>query len=131
MIADYLATFDFSMPLIDAVNDPDLPGVRSELAALALGEGLDSGYYEAREVAEVFLDVLREANAEITDPHSPARNRLVELHDDGSPYQRRLIDRVETLPLAEAAFDLVWLADLMRGRADMYRPVQAARLSTG
>lgn len=44
MIADYLTTFDFNMPLIDAVNDSDLTGVRSELAALALGEGLDSGY---------------------------------------------------------------------------------------
>ena len=51
MIESYLATFDFNMPLIDAVNDGDLPGVRSELSALTLGEGLDSGYYEARELA--------------------------------------------------------------------------------
>lgn len=129
MIADYLATFDFNMPLIDAVNDPDLPGARSELAALALGEGLDSGYYEARELAEAFLDAAREANAEITDPHSSARNHLVEIHDNGSPYQRRLFDKVATMPLADAASDLVWLATLMRSRADMYRPVEAARLS--
>ena len=75
MIADYLATFDFNMPIIDAVNDPDLAGARSELAALALGEGLDSGYYEAQELAEAFLEAAREANAEITDPESPARER--------------------------------------------------------
>lgn len=130
MIADYLATFDFNIPLIDAVNDPDLPGVRSELAALALGEGLDSGYYESQELAEAFLDAAREDNAEITDPDSPARKRLAEILDRGSPYQRRLFDKVAALPLADAASDLVWLAALMRGRADMYRPVEAARLST-
>jgi len=130
MIADYLATFDFNLPLIDAVNDPDLTGVRSEIAALALGIGLDSGYYEAQELAEAFLDAAREANAEITDPNSPARNRLAEILDRGSTYQRCLFDKVATLPLADAASDLVWLAGLMRDRADMYRPVEAARLST-
>lgn len=130
MIEDYLATFDFNMPIIDAVNDPDLAGARSELAALALGEGLDSGYYEAQELAEAFLDAAREANAEITDPGSPARERLSDILDRGSPYQRRLFDKVATLPFADAASDLVWLAALMRGRADMYRPVEAARRST-
>lgn len=130
MIADYLATFDFNMPLIDAVNDLDLAYVRSELAALALGEDLDSGYYEARELAEAFLDVAREDNAEITDPDSLARERLADILNRGSPYQRRLFDKVAPLPLADAASDLVWLAALMRGRADMYRPVEAARLST-
>ena len=28
MIADYLATFDFNLSLIDAVNDPDIADVR-------------------------------------------------------------------------------------------------------
>ena len=130
MIADYLATFDFNLSLIDAVNDRDLTGVRSEIAALALGEGLDSGYYETQELAEAFLEAAREDNAEITDPNSPARNRLVEILDRGSSYQRCLFDKAATLPLPDAASDLAWLARLMRDRADMYRPVEAARLST-
>ncbi|CAM8662726.1 hypothetical protein [Sphingobium cupriresistens] len=65
MIDDFLAGFDFNLPLIDAVNDPDLPDMRSEIAALALGEGLDSGYYETQELAETFLEAAREANAGI------------------------------------------------------------------
>ena len=81
MIADYLAKFDFNLPLIDAVNDPNLAGVRSEIAALALGEGLDSGYYEAQELAEAFLEAARETNAGITDPDSPARDRLADILD--------------------------------------------------
>ena len=130
MIADYLASFDFNLPLIDAVNDPDLAGVRSQIAALALREGLDSGYYDTQELAEAFLEAAREANAEITDPNSPARDRLADILDRGSSYQRLLFDAVATLPLADAASDLVWLAAVMRNRADMYRPVEAARRST-
>lgn len=130
MIANYLASFDFDLPLVDAVNDPDLAEVRSELAARALGEGLDGGYYAAQELAEAFLEAAREANAEITDPNSPARNRLVEILDRNSPYQHALFDVVATLPLADAASHLVWLTGVMRDRADMYRPVAQARIST-
>lgn len=130
MIADYLAGFDFNLPLIDAVNDPDIADVRSGIAALALGEGLDSGYYETQELAEAFLEAAREANAGISDPHSPARERLADILDRGSPYQRCLFDAVATLPLADAASHLAWLTGVMRDRADMYRPVEAARLST-
>lgn len=130
MIADYLATFDFNLSLIDAVNDPDIADVRSQIAALALGEGLDSGYYATQELAEAFLEAAREANAEITDPHSPAREKLVDILDSGPPYQRSLFDAVATLPLADAASHLAWLTGVMRDRADMYRPVEATRLST-
>src|SRR3546814_17178663 len=108
MIADYLATFDFNMPLIDAVNDPDLAGMRSAIAALALGEGLDSGYYEARELAEVFLDAAREATAEIAAPNSPASARLADLLDRGSSYMRCMFATVQTLTLATAPSDTFW-----------------------
>ncbi|CAM4194880.1 Permease [Novosphingobium lubricantis] len=130
MIANYLAGFDFNLPLVDAVNDLDIADVRSEIAALALGEGLDGGYYEAQELAEAFLEAAREANAEITDPASPGRERLADILERNSPYQRRLFDAVATLPLADAASHLVWLTGVMRERADMYRPVAQARVST-
>ena len=129
MIAHYLAAFDFDLPLVDAVNDPDLADVRSELAALALGEGLDGGYYEVQELADAFLEAAREANAEITDPDSPGRERLADILERNSPYQRRQFDAVAALPLADAASHLVWLTGVMRERADMYRPVTQARVS--
>lgn len=129
MIETYLTGFDFNLPLTDAVNDPDLADVRSQLAAVALGEGLDGGYYEAQELAEAFLEAAREANAGITNPDSPARERLVEILDRNSPYQRGLFNTVSTLPLADAASHLVWLTGVMRNRADMCRPVEQARKS--
>ena len=130
MIAHYLATFDFNLPLVDAVNDPDLADVRSELAALALGEDLDGGYYQSQELAEAFLEAACEANAGVTDAHSPARERLADMLERNSPYQRCLFDAVASLPLADAASHLAWLTGVMRERADMYRPVEKARLST-
>ncbi|GLT01043.1 hypothetical protein GCM10007897_24340 [Sphingobium jiangsuense] len=127
MIETYLADYDFNLPIEDAVADPDLPAVRARLASLARGEGLDGGYYEAQELAEAFLEAAREANAGNEDPDSPARVRLSDILDRAGDYQGVLFDEVAALPLADAAAHLCWLAELMRGRADMYRPVMAAR----
>jgi len=119
MIRDYLATYDFNLPLDDAAVDPELPLVRRRLASLAASEGLNGGYYEAQQLAEAFLDAAREANAEIKDDDSPARMRLRDILDRDLDYQRELFEEVCDLPLAEAAAHLVWLTDLMRQRVDM------------
>lgn len=127
MIETYLAEYDFNLPLDDAVVDPDVVFVRRRLAEIARPENLDGGYYEAQEMAETFLEAAREANAGITDQASPARVRLEDILDRDTPYQRAMFDTVAELPLADAAAHLAWLADLMKNRADMYRPVIAAR----
>ena len=111
MIRDYLATYDYNLPLDDAAVDPDLPLVRRRLASLAMSEGLNGGYYEARELAEAFLDAAREANAEVEADDSPARIRLRDVLGRELDYQRELFDEVCELPLADAASHLVWLAE--------------------
>ena len=103
MIRDYLASYDFNLPLDDAAVDPELPLVRRRLASLAASEGLNGGYYEAQELAETFLDAAREANAEIAENDSPARVRLRDILDRDLDYQRELFEEVCDLPLAEAA----------------------------
>ncbi|WP_156843240.1 hypothetical protein [Novosphingobium aquimarinum] len=125
MIREYLASYDYNLPLDDAAVDPDLPLVRRRLASLAANEGLDGGYYEAQEMAEAFLDAAREANAGIEEENSPARVRLRDILDRDLAYQHELFDEVCELPLADAAAHLAWLADLMRRRADMARPIAA------
>jgi len=125
MIRDYLAAYDFNLPLDDAAIDPELPMVRRRLASLAASEGLDGGYYECQELAEAFLEAAREANADIEDDDSPARTRLRNILERGLAYQRELFEEVCALPLADAAAHLCWLADLMKKRADMARPVAA------
>lgn len=130
MIDRYLADFDFNLPLDDATGDPEIVFVRRKLAHVARSEGLDGGYYEAQELAEAFLDAAREANAQIVDEESPARLRLTDILDRNSPYQRALFDAVAELPLPDAASHLCWLTDLMKSRAEMFRPVQSARLAS-
>lgn len=125
MIRDYLASYDYNLPLDDAAADPDLPLVRRRLASLAASEGLDGGYYEAQELAEAFLDAAREANSGIGEDDSPARVRLRDILERDLAYQQELFQEVCELPLADAASHLVWLSDLMKKRVDMARPIAA------
>jgi hypothetical protein len=127
MIRAFLANYDFNLPLNDAAVDPELPLVRRRLASLAASEGLNGGYYEAQELAEAFLEAAHEANAEIERDDSPARVRLRDILARELDYQQELFEEVCTLPLADAAAHLCWLADLMKQRADMGRPVAAAQ----
>src|SRR3546814_19950620 len=112
MIRDYLASYDYNLPLDDAAVDPDLPLVRRRLASLAASEGLDGGYYEAQEMAEAFLDAAREANAGIEEEDSPARVRLRGMLDRDLAYHHELFAEVVELPLGEAAGHLAWAAVL-------------------
>ncbi len=127
MIDDYLADFDFNLPLDDATGDPAIAFIRRKLAHIARSEGLDGGYYEAQELAAAFLDAAKEANAGITDEDSPARLHLGDILDRDGTYQKALFDTVAEVPLAEAAAHLSWLTELMKKRAEMFRPVQEAR----
>lgn len=123
MIRDYVATYDYNLPLNDAAVDPELPLVRRRLASLAANEGLNGGYYEAQELAEAFLEAAREANEEIKDDDSPARQRLRNILARDLDYQREMFEEVCEMPLADAAAHLCWLTDLMKRRVDMARPI--------
>lgn len=126
-IQQFLAHYDFDLPLADAMADPELPESRRLLAALGRNEGLDGGYYETQELAEAFLEAAREANAGVTDAGSPARVRMREILERRLDYQQELFQVVALLPLADAAADLCWLAAIMKDRADMHGTVSRAR----
>lgn len=122
MIAAYLETYDFNLPLIDAINDPDLNDRRSQLAALSLGENLDAGYYIAQELADLMLGIARAENA--VRPQGPDGLRLAELIGPfGDAQAVALYDAVADLPAADAASHLGWLAALLKVRAGMYRAI--------
>lgn len=127
MLATFLADYDFDLPLIDAINDPDLDDHRSALAAHGLGTGLDSGYYEAQALADILLALARSENARDRDSHRIQRVRLEEMTNPvKAPYAASLLAEVADLPSAQAASHIVWLTEIMRIRADMYRPIKAA-----
>lgn len=127
----WLANYDFNLPLIDAVNDPDLPDICSELAALSLGEGLDSGYYAAQEMADAVTLIWSEAQDQVPLSHGEAIRHLGDiLARDDEGYQRLLYEAIGGLMPQDAAGHLAWLVARMAERADMYRVVQAAGIGT-
>lgn len=130
MIESYLADYDYNLPLRDAEKDPAISTRRRMLAAIGCHIGLDSGYYDAQALAACLLDMAREQNEALPDNQRKARNQLANLlaHDDLG-YQKALYRLIAIVPAAEAAADLCWLADLMRQRADMARPLRAMGLS--
>lgn len=127
MIRQFLATYDFNLPLNDAAADPDLPPIRRRLARFGASEGLNEGVQAAQEMADVFLHAAREFNAGIHRDDSRARVRMREILTRRIDYQRELFEELCMLPLSDAASHLCWLAELMKQRADMYAPVRAAR----
>ncbi|WP_255245664.1 hypothetical protein [Sphingobium sp. D43FB] len=90
-----LTNYDFNLPLIDAVNDPDMPDIRCELAALSLGQGLDSGYYAAKEMADAVTLIWSEAQDQVPLSHGEAIRHLGDiLARDDEGYQRFLYGAV-------------------------------------
>lgn len=90
-----LTNYDFNLPLIDAVNDPDMPDFRCELAALSLGQGLDSGYYAAKEMADAVTLIWSEAQDQVPLSHGEAIRHLGDiLARDDEGYQRFLYGAV-------------------------------------
>lgn len=123
----WLETYDFNLPLLDALNDPEIKDVRVQLAALSLGEGLDSGYYEAAELADAVAAMWSEAQDQVRYRLSEAKIALADLLDRAGPgYQLSLYSVVKSLPPSAAAHHLSWLAGQMKTRADMFRVIRDA-----
>jgi hypothetical protein len=107
----WLRSYNVNLPLLDVINDPDARDVDTRLAALSLGEGLDSA------VAELHAEI----ESGLTDPTSEARRVLADLLMRGGAYTRSLFDEVKSLGSLEAVFYLDDHATRMRDRADMGR----------
>jgi hypothetical protein len=117
----WLRSYNVNLPLLDVINDPDARDVDTRLAALSLGEGLDSGYYDAEVLADAVAELHAEIESGLTDPTSEARRVLADLLMRGGAYTRSLFDEVKSLGSLEAVFYLDDHATRMRDRADMGR----------
>lgn len=130
MIETYLADYDYNLPRRDAEDDPELGPRRRMLAAIGCHVALDSGYYDAQALADALLQLARSQNSSDPTATSAAREQLAELLGrDDLGYQKAAYRIVAVAPIADAAADMCWLADLMRIRADMARPLRAMGLN--
>jgi hypothetical protein len=129
----YLEPYDWNLPLKDALNDRLLSADRRGLAAAAMRQDLDDGYYAAAELLEAFRALERDIGAGVR-PHAPSEgearvNHILE--GEGDDYQRRLYYLLAERPVAEAVRDLEWLVALMKDRAGMYRTLRQAGARIG
>jgi hypothetical protein len=117
----WLATYNHNLPLLDVVNDPDSSDVDARLSALSLGEGLDSGYYDAEALADAVAHLWAETACGIEEDDSEGRRELTDLLNRGGAYTHVLYDEVKLLPARSAALHLYDHAKRMMVRADMAR----------
>ncbi|WP_069207475.1 hypothetical protein [Sphingomonas panacis] len=126
MIAALLETYDFDLPLLDVIEDPASDERQRKLASISLKQGLDGGYYESRQLADLTLGVASDNDLGLDMLESKAAQDLMELIAcPACHYQRSLHEAVADLTFVEALAYFRWLADLMGNRADMYRVIQA------
>lgn len=119
--------YDFELPLRDALNDPGLDPARRALAALAIGTRLDDGHLAALELAEAAGQLAADREAGISDEvgQGAARIRTI-LGAPCDDYQRALWYAVSRQAPEAAAGHLRWLAELMHGRAAMFRVIRGS-----
>lgn len=130
MIESYLATYDYNLPLRDAEQDTALSPRRRLIAGIGCHVALDSGHYDAQALAAHLLDVASEANEDRSVGQRHATERLEDLlARDDLGFQKALHRAVAMAAPADAAAGICWLADLMRQRADMARPIRAIGLN--
>lgn len=122
----WFATYNHNLPLLDVVNDPDSSDLDARLAALSLGEGLDSGYYDADALADAVSHLWAEKACGIEGEGSEARQELADLLSRGGAYTHVLYDEVKMLPARTAALHLYDHARRMMDRADMARLAREA-----
>lgn len=117
---NYLAGYDFELPLRDALGDPELAPERRALAALALGTGLDDGHLSALELAEAAARLAADRAGGVPDRSGQGAARLRTILDAPcDDYQRALWYAASRCAPEAAAGHLGWLAEIMRARAGM------------
>lgn len=122
----WLATYNHNLPLLDVVNDPEASDIDARLSALSLGEGLDSGYYDAEALADAVSHLWAEMACGIDHETSEARQELADVLSRGGAYTHVLYDEVKTLSARSAALHLYDHARRMMDRADMARIAREA-----
>lgn len=127
MMKDYLATYDFNLPLKDAFGNGALSMSRRMLAGAAMGQGLDDAYYSAHELLEALRTRAADHDAGVEADASLGQDMIDHiLAGEGDDYQRRLYYVVSELDLGEAIGDLAWLVAELKGRGLMAKVFRQA-----
>lgn len=119
--------YDYDMPLLDALGDPELSVARRVLAGAMIGEGLDTAYFATCEMVEAIgaLEVDRMKGVRVGEGVLV----MEEILKDKNPLQMKLWHLVCERAVCEAMLDLAWLKSLTYRRGRMARVLRDENLS--
>ena len=123
---DAMRGYDFDLPLMDVLNDPETSPDRRVLAGATIGVGLDVAYLATCELAEAFEALAGDVTNSSSD--GEGHKDLEEILSAGNPFQMRLWYLLYDTPFERAHADLVWLKSLTYRRARMCRVMQEQKL---
>ena len=125
--AHYLAGYDYNLGLRDALDDRDLEPARRLLGGRSFATPLDDGDFAVAALREAVSLLVADRYA----GGAAGAERLGQVLDGaGDDYQRALWYTLSDGDVKEALAHLVWLEDVMRARAAMYRATSAAGAET-
>ncbi len=125
-VKDAMDGYDYDLPLMDALDNPELSVTRRVLAGAMIGEGLDTAYFASSEMAEAFLALATDARHKIR--HGEGFLALESILTQKNPFQMRLWYLLAEKALGETVFDLVWLQNLAYARGRMAQILRAEAL---
>lgn len=116
-VAGAMRSYDYDLPLMDVLNDPNSSLDRRVLAGATVGVALDTAYLAITEMEEAFSALLKDQA--ISSRRGEGYLMLEDILATGNPFQMRLWYLLYDTPLAQAASDLGWLRSLTYRRAQM------------
>jgi hypothetical protein len=125
-IKDTLNGYDYELPLMDALADPELPVRRRLLAGATVGIGLDIAHFALSEMAEAFW--LLKCEQESGKTCSEGYLMLEAMLEEKNAFQMRIWHLLDETALVDAAMDLAWLKALTYQRGQMAYSVRKAGL---
>ena len=125
-LKDAMGGYDYELPMMDALNDPELSLSRRLLAGAVVGEGLDTAYFAITELLEAFVAL--EADVRSGQRHGEGYLALEEILGAGNPMQMKAWHLLHELAIPQAMTDLAWLKSLTYQRARMSRVLREVTL---
>ena len=125
-LADAMKSYDYDLPLLDALNDRELSPDRRILAGALIGEALDKAYLSVGEMEEAFSTLANELARNVHD--GEGRAMIQSILSSRIPLQMKLWYALHETELTQAAQDLGWLKALAYRRGRMTAVVREANL---
>lgn len=119
-----LQNYDYDLPLLDALNDPELSPDRRVLAGATIGVCLGQAYFAVSELEEAFALLAddEEHGRRVGEGYLAMEAVLEGQH----AYQMRLWHLINEVSLDQAVSDLRWLKALVHQRGQMTGTMAAA-----